>query len=92
MLVAIFLKVEHGGKDVRGGLYEFKVNGVVEIELKRGGSTLEAAPEEFFCFFDDVVDWECSQQVFNLVVEDVLEDVDGKFKAHLVGPLVVGEV
>jgi hypothetical protein len=39
-----------------------------------------------------VIDWECAQQVFDLMIEDILEDVYCKLQTHMVRPLLVGKV
>lgn len=50
--------VEHVGVDVGASKDQLSVNRVVEVELQRGGSPLESAPEELSGVFDDVIEGE----------------------------------
>lgn len=90
MSVEVFGQIEQSGVDVGSSLDEFYVQRVLEVEFEGRGCSLESTPEGLLSFFDDVVFWEGAEQVFDLVIEDVLEDVDCQFKTHVVRSLVVG--
>jgi hypothetical protein len=85
-------KVEHGGVDVGCRLDQLEVDRVLEVQLERGGFSLESAPEKLAGFLDNVVGREGSQELLDLIVEDILEDVNSQLDALLIAFLLIRKV
>jgi hypothetical protein len=76
------------GEDVGGGLHEFQVAGVRAVEVDGLGGALKAGPEQL-AVLGFVVQRERVEQLGDLVVEDILEHVLGKFDTSLVRMLLL---
>lgn len=63
------------------------MDGILDIEFKGSGDSLESAPERFTCVFYDMIMSKSREQLFDLVVEDILEDVNCIFDAVCVTSL-----
>ncbi len=76
--VFIFLHsyAEHSCEDIGSSLDKLRVNGVFQVELKRGWDSLEPTPERLFGLLQDVIGRKCSKQLFDLMIEDVLKYVN----------------
>ena len=83
-------KVEHAGKDVCSWLNKFNMDGVLEVKVKRSGNSLQTAPEGFSGVFNDVIMREGWKELLDLIIEHILEDVNGQFNAFFIWLFRVG--
>lgn len=85
-------QLEKSSIDVCCRLHELEVDRIVDIELKGSGDSLQTAPEEFASVFDDMIGREGIEQLFDLIVENILKDVHTQLHTSLVALGLVGQV